>query len=1454
MKDIRIFIASSKELVQERNELAFLVLAKEEEFSQRGLRVRLAKWEYVDPKMTAGRTEDRYLDEMYNCDAALVIFKNIAGMYTREELDKALAREAAGNDRLKAHRILFSVAGKPNSDAAKLRASLPEEDYGVYANLEELKAAFLALVDELVELDQSGAPNKKLLDAASEAHVRRITAFLAADDELKSDRNAFADTVLNLNELLEFRNLRVQLRFCGSGLSHGELQELVANSEMGLVLYGTNVRAFGQAEMNSAYSRTCRGENPKKLYVFFRDDEGKELSSDFKAFRDSFVDKLGHFACQFGGPDTLRLNFLLSLERYAGETIEIYSTVATPTAPVFVGREEELRKLHELLAPAREFPAGRLPVVTGAGGTGKSELVRQYASQFRVQYPGGVFQVDMENVRCWDDVFLGVLKGVSNNGVSVKDYLGLKDESQGDSEAHRHIEGNIVRDALLKKSRECGPVLLVLDNVEGCRFLFGRDGGFLQAFPAGFSEKVLVNVVATARVCDTMLRPADWAQLFPLGDLSLEAAEKLLLENMQDVDEMEHGAAVRVCELLGCRALFLRRVPSLIGDLYSDVICDSYVDLVKSLEENLLGTVAAETEETHLPDVLWKMSCERILKMPLGAESVKLAQVASFFSADGFAQHNLRYLWKTVVGPGLDDKKFARALEILRHHNIFQSIDPIRIHRLDRAAIQKTAKDEVGLGSAVGAAIATYGCLSKSDWIALSEHDDIRANLPDELAQDADFWVALLLANPKCSNECPWEKLNGRQWCKLLIARPQFAEYCEWEKLYDCFNLFGPLDCYWVELLCARPQFADRVSWVRLGRNGWDKILVAQPQLSDCCPWEQLRGADWSLILKDQPQFSDRCPWEILEGDDWGSLLASQPQFSEHCVWEKLNGYSWQELLSSQPQFADRCSWEKLDSLNWSSLLASQPQFASRCDWRIFDPFDWGQLLAFQPGFVRHCPFDMLVKLEWSDLIAAQPSLFGSCPQDCKASLDWGTVLVAQPQFAGFCVWKGLDGKNWSKLLISRPEFACNCSWDKLNGSDWCELLVSQPRFANECRWDKIDGDGWVEILLHEPQFANQCKWEKLCASDWLCLLKVKPQFSAFCQWDELDGTDWRCLLSAQPQFAEFCRWEVLSAEDIGLLVASQPQFSDRCNWDQLDGDIWSYVLDSQPQFADRCDWSKLSSFDWERLLARHAQFIENCPKEILCELDWKCILDGQPQLFGRCPLSQLAGGALGDLIASLPQFASSCPWEKLKGADWSNLLCKQPQYADRCQWATLDKEDWRSLLSSQPQFIDRCPCNCLDGDDWCKLLTKRPEFAEFCRWESLDGWSWASLLSKRPEFSPKCPWGLLDGCDWVELLAERPEFAVNCQWRKLDEAVPYEKSFFRGGKGGNWSVLLKARPEFANRCPWEILTGVDWGDLLCAQPQFADRCAWEKLNDGAWKVLLEKQPQFSKFRNESLK
>ena len=1027
LKDIRIFVASSKELVAERNALAFLVLAKEDEFERRGLRVRLSKWEYVDPTMTEARTEDRYLEEMYACDGALVLFRSVLGMYTREEMEKALDRERSGNFRLKAHRILFKEGdGAPSPELAAFRASLPPDGYGTFAGYEGLKAEFLALVERLVELDGSGQPGRGLLPAAPDSHVRRITAFLAADDELAADRDAFADTVLNLNDLLELRNLRVRLRFCGPGLPKERLAALVSSSEMGLVLYGTNVRAFGACDLDDAYARTCRDENPRKLYVFFRDGEGPEAPAEFRAFRDSIVTRMGHFACQFGNADALRLAFLLSLERHAGEIVEVYSTAAPPSAPVFVGREDELRRLHALLMPDGEFPAGRLPVVTGAGGTGKSELVRQFASQFRARYPGGVLQADMEHARTWDDAFLALLEGTSNNGVAVPDYLGLKGKGSGDEGdgGLRPPDGAAVRDAVLRKAREAGPMLLVLDNVddvEACEALFG-EGAFAAAFPAGLSEKVFVHVVATGRVWEGGRGADGWAAEFPLGDLSPEAALGLLLAAKPADTPAERDAAARVAELLGRRALLLRHVPQILrsANRRARIVCRTYASLAQALERDALSAIAraGTVAEDYWPARLWELAKGSLDGWELGEACVKLVEVASFFSPDGFPAHVLRHLWEELVYPGLEewgncDEVFEQVLDIARSHNFLQSTDPVRMHRLDRAAVLRTAKADPSLEDAVGAALAAYADMVPDDWLLVADSVAVCRHVPEALrgsygvAVMAYFWGEL-----QYDFTLPLS-------VRMLEANAELAFLCDWNALrsYD-----------WRHLLCVHPGFGDR------------------------CNWEVLSGLDIGLLLAEHPEFADRCALDRMDGRDWGRLLAARPEFADRCPWESLDAQAWRVLLSGQPRFAERCPWEKFSPHNWSELLRSQPQFAARCPWEKFSGFDWRRLLSDQPQFADRC--------DWSLL----------------DNLDWSVLLPRQPQFTEHCPMEMLDGSDWCVMLKQRPDFADRCAWEKLNGSEWCSLLVSQPQFADRCAWEKLLDDDWEDLLKEQPQFA---KWRE---------------------------------------------------------------------------------------------------------------------------------------------------------------------------------------------------------------------------------------------------------------------------------------------------------------------------------------------------------------------------------------
>ena len=140
--------------------------------------------------------------------------------------------------------------------------------------------------------------------------MRIVKAFIAADDELASDCAEFKAMLEGLNQVLARRDIRVEV----SDYDHDRHEALLKDSEIALVLYHTRCGAFAAQEVDEAYHRVIQHKNPKRLYVFFKEDNGLPLTPEFKAFRDSFVARFEHFFCRFENVDTLKLNFLLSIE------------------------------------------------------------------------------------------------------------------------------------------------------------------------------------------------------------------------------------------------------------------------------------------------------------------------------------------------------------------------------------------------------------------------------------------------------------------------------------------------------------------------------------------------------------------------------------------------------------------------------------------------------------------------------------------------------------------------------------------------------------------------------------------------------------------------------------------------------------------------------------------------------------------------------------------------------------------------------------------------------------------------------------------------------------------------------------------------------------------------------------------------------------------------------------
>lgn len=151
--------------------------------------------------------------------------------------------------------------------------------------------------------------------------MRKIKIFIASSSELKLERLEFVDMIQQFNDVLEHRGLQIKpIKWeyldasMGARRKQDEYNEKLSECELCLVLYWTSLGEYTTEEFNTAYQALQEGNNPQKIYVYFK--EANEISEDLREFKDSFPSRYGHFYCTFDNVDTMRLHFLLQLEAY----------------------------------------------------------------------------------------------------------------------------------------------------------------------------------------------------------------------------------------------------------------------------------------------------------------------------------------------------------------------------------------------------------------------------------------------------------------------------------------------------------------------------------------------------------------------------------------------------------------------------------------------------------------------------------------------------------------------------------------------------------------------------------------------------------------------------------------------------------------------------------------------------------------------------------------------------------------------------------------------------------------------------------------------------------------------------------------------------------------------------------------------------------------------------------
>lgn len=159
MKTIKIFLASSEELKEERKELADIIANINLILSRRDIFVYLVKWEYLDASMGLAHKQEEYNAELRKCEMCIVLYWTRFGMYTKTELDIAYRERNEGHNPKKLY-VYFKNSDAISEELKRFRDSFPSE-YGHFftdfGNIDTLKAHFLLqFMNYMTEYFQGG--------------------------------------------------------------------------------------------------------------------------------------------------------------------------------------------------------------------------------------------------------------------------------------------------------------------------------------------------------------------------------------------------------------------------------------------------------------------------------------------------------------------------------------------------------------------------------------------------------------------------------------------------------------------------------------------------------------------------------------------------------------------------------------------------------------------------------------------------------------------------------------------------------------------------------------------------------------------------------------------------------------------------------------------------------------------------------------------------------------------------------------------------------------------------------------------------------------------------------------------------------------------------------------------------------------------------------------------------
>lgn len=139
MNKIKVFLASSNELLEDRKEFEIRINRKNKRISDSDFFIHLENWEDLSTKMSETRSQDEYNKKIESCNIFVLLGFSKIGIYTEEEFDVAY-KSFKNNSKPQIHTYFKEIEKDIDPSIDKFKAKLNDlkHFYGSYSNIESL--------------------------------------------------------------------------------------------------------------------------------------------------------------------------------------------------------------------------------------------------------------------------------------------------------------------------------------------------------------------------------------------------------------------------------------------------------------------------------------------------------------------------------------------------------------------------------------------------------------------------------------------------------------------------------------------------------------------------------------------------------------------------------------------------------------------------------------------------------------------------------------------------------------------------------------------------------------------------------------------------------------------------------------------------------------------------------------------------------------------------------------------------------------------------------------------------------------------------------------------------------------------------------------------------------------------------------------------------------------------